>query len=131
MDVNVKIESIHGDEEPIVSSYKGSWNAADGRQYISYRSGDMLTVKKDELIIDEAGEMRAHIVLRPDGQVRSTLFATPFGTMTFGIDTHYLRMAQIPGSLMIEAGYSLMAEQELVNDVSMTITVTAVSEFKK
>ena len=123
MGAKVRIESIHGDDEPIVEEYSCTWDIADGREYIRYKAGDMLTVKPDEVIIDEAGQIRAHIVLRPDGEIRTTAFETPYGVLGFDIDTHYLRMVKMPGRLVIETGYSLMAQGEVVNQVEMTIEV--------
>ena len=123
MNAKVKIESLHGDDEPIVVSYDGVWDTLEDGEYVRYGDGNALTVRADEAAIDEAGQMRAHIVLRPDGKVRLTAFETDLGTLLFGIETHYLRVVKIPGKMVIETGYSLLADGEPVNRVEMVITV--------
>ena len=123
MNAKVKIESLHGDDEPIVVSYDGAWETLDDGEYVKYGDGNALLVGADEAAIDENGQMRAHIVLRPDGEVRLTPFETSMGTLLFGIETHYLRVAKISGKMVVEAGYSLLADGEPVSQVEMVITV--------
>ena len=119
MKVKVKIESVHGDDEPIAAVYDG---VREDTQ-IRYGDGDVLTIGSDEIVIDETGQMKAHIVLRPDGHVRMTPFETAMGTLVFGIETRHVRIVRIPGKTVIETAYDLLAEGEIVNKVEMFITV--------
>ena len=123
MNAKVKIESLHGDDEPIVVSYDGVWDTLDGEECVRYGNGNVMTVRADEAAIDESGQMKVHILLRPDGEIRLTPFETSMGTLLFGIETHYLRVVKISGKMVVEAGYSLLADGEPVNRVEMIITV--------
>ena len=123
MNAKVKIESLHGDDEPIVVSYDGVWDTLDGEEHVKYGDGNVLTIRDGEVIIDENGQMKAHILLRPDGEIRLTPFETSMGTLLFGIETHYLRVVKISGKMVVEAGYSLLADGEPVNRVELIITV--------
>lgn len=84
-----------------------------------------MTVREDEVIIDGAGELRSHIVLRPDGRVYETSFeSADIGSLVMGIQTHYLRTERMDDGLVIEIGYDLTHQKRLVNKVEIVITVT-------
>ncbi len=123
MRVKVRIESIHDDDEPIVAEYTGVWDDSDAGGKVRYGDGDALSIKEDRVIIDEAGEMKAHIVLCADDKVRETAFETAMGTMMFGIATHRLCILRTPERMMIETEYSLMVQDDEVSSVRMRISV--------
>lgn len=84
-----------------------------------------MTVREDEVIIDGEGELRSHIVLRPDGRVYETSFeSADIGSLVMGIRTHYLRTERMDDGLVIEIGYDLTHQKRLVNKVEIVITVT-------
>ncbi len=147
MRVRVRTESTHGDDEPIVLDDDGIWETiepdgkciaqgglnadpADGmsrsgiEEHISYGTTAM-TVREDEIIIDGAGELRSHIVLRSDGRIYETAFeSADIGTLVMGIRTHHLVTRRSGDGLVIEIGYDLMHQGMLVNEVGIVITVS-------
>ena len=129
--VKVRTESRHGDDEPILMvDEDGVWETVMSdmkcvqEERIRYGTTAM-TVREDEVIIDGAGELRSHIVLRPDGRIYETSFeSADIGSLVMGIQTHYLRTERMDDGMVIEIGYDLTHQGRLVNKVEIVITVT-------
>ncbi len=129
--VKVRTESRHGDDEPIIMvDEDGVWETAISdmkcvqEERIRYGTTAM-TVREDEVIIDGAGELKSHIVLRPDGRVYETSFeSADIGSLVMGIQTHHLRTERMDDGMVIEIGYDLTHQELLVNKVEIVITVT-------
>ena len=117
-------ESVAQESDPRESDAADGIARSGWEERIRYGTTAM-TVREDEVIIDGAGELRSHIVLRPDGRVYETSFeSADIGSLVMGIQTHYLRTERMDDGLVIEIGYDLTHQKRLVNKVEIVITVT-------
>ena len=137
-EVTILIESrivSDGESENLSETAKGTVYDAGDHVYVCAKSaGDdgnsdlRLKIRDDSLEMVRAGEMTANMWFKV-GAAREAVYKTPYGVISFMVETHKLTISKQCGDsgrtarIFIELAYSLMSEDKIVSTNEMSIKI--------
>jgi len=104
------------DEEVIETINIGAYYKRDGKHFIKYESApedsekkpnsNLLKISPDEVELTVKGEIWTHLLFTR-GEKNTTMYDTPFGSLSLGIDTYELDVSESEDLIVVDIKYGV------------------------
>lgn len=137
MDNNVwiKVSGVQfteeGTAEPIEMITEGQYSCKNGKHYLRYREVtdeeggvtlNTVVIDPDSVDILKRGIASTSMFFHKDRKTVS-IYHTPFGGLTLGLDTRAIELSEAPGLLSVEVDYGLELNNRFLADCHISIAV--------
>ena len=124
------------DPEAIEVIQKGQYYQRNGSHYLVYeepvegssdRILNRIKFKTDEVQVTKKGAVNTMLSFKQN-EKNMTNYATPYGNLIMGINTHQINLKMNESKLEIHVDYALDINYEFVADCKIAITATSLKE---
>ena len=124
------LHSTDGDDDSVEMINAGKYYNRNGKHYIKYQESledgivcdNMIKISKNEVEFIRKGIMNTHMVFTM-GNKNMNYYETPFGSMTMGIDTSNLEVAETENKIDVDIYYALDMNCQHISDCHVNIWV--------
>lgn len=126
----LQFESVTGSER-IETITRGEYYKKNNSHFVLYEEAveggcgsikNVIRFGQKELNLTKRGMINTHIVFEEDKKSLTT-YATPFGDILMGIDTHGVSLQEEENQILIEVKYTLEANYEYIADCTIIIDI--------